>query len=64
MNIVHCDFYRYPCDYYFFCTEIEPMLSHPWILLLLEWMKPEEFITSYGQVTEIFIHHKGDCKRR
>ena len=38
------------------------MLSHPWILLL-EWMKPEDFITDYGQVTEIFIQHKGDCKR-
>ena len=63
MNLIHCDFYRNSCDYYFFFNEIEPMLSHPWILLL-EWMKPEDFITGYGQVTEIFIQHKGDCKKR
>ena len=62
MNVIHCDFYRNSCDNYFFCNEIEPMLLYPWILLV-EWMKPEDFIIHYGQVTEIFIQHKGDCKR-
>ena len=62
MNLIHCDFYRNSCDDYFFLNEIEPLLLYPWILLL-EWMKPEDFIIDYGQVTEIFIQHKGDSKR-
>ena len=62
VNIVHCDFYRYPCDYNFFCTEIEPLLIHPW-LLLLEWIKPEKYISDFGCTTEILIHHRGGCKR-
>lgn len=62
INIVHCDFYRRPYDYNFFCNEIEPLLVEPWILLL-EWVNFDNSISEMGPVIEIFINHKGGTKR-
>lgn len=62
MNIVHCDFYRNKFSDQFFFEEIEPLLKHPWILLL-EWFSLEDMIPEMGYIQHFSIKNKGSTKR-